>query len=225
MKNKRYGDFKLGYIDFLTATVGVFAVLIMMAMALIAIAKKENEGIKKNAQFVFTATWSEKIDCDVDIWVRDPNNVLISYKHPEGGVTYIERDDMGHRRDMTYVNQELVLVNPENKEYATVRGIIPGEWIVNIHLYSCQYVTDTDDTGIAEPIGFKPGTPYTLPVSIEIIKINPDYETVYETTMEFTSIWQELTALKFRVNERGFVSDKTTDYISIRPNTVDTPIQ
>lgn len=222
--NRRYGDFKLGYIDFLSATVGVFAVLILMTSALMAITKKENEGIKKNAQFVFTATWSEKIDCDVDIWVRDPNNTLISYKHPEGGVTYIERDDMGHRRDMTYVNDELVLVNPENKEYATVRGIIPGEWVVNVHLYSCQYITEDND-GIGQPVGFKPGTPYELPVSIEIIKINPDYETVFETSLKFTHIWQELTALTFRVNERGYVSEKSTDFISIRPNSVDSPLQ
>lgn len=224
MKNKRYGDFKLGYIDFLSATVGVFAVLIMMAMALITIAKKENEGIKKNAQFVFTATWSENIDCDVDIWVRDPNNVLISYKHPEGGVTYIERDDMGHRKDMTYVNDELVVVNPENKEYATVRGIIPGEWIVNVHLYSCQYISE-EEGSLGQPLGFKPGAPYELPVSIEIIKINPDYETVFEADMKFTSIWQELTALQFKVNDRGYVSDKSTEFISIRPNTPETPIQ
>jgi hypothetical protein len=121
MRNKRYGDFRLGYIDFLSAVVGVLAVVAMMAISLMAVIKKEDEGIKKNAQFVVTVEWPSTVDCDVDLWIRDPNNSLISYKVPEDGITYIERDDLGHRRDMTWINGEMVLVNPENKEYGTIR--------------------------------------------------------------------------------------------------------
>jgi hypothetical protein len=217
MKIKRYGDFRLGYIDFLSATLGVLIIISMLAIALMAVVKKENEGIKKNAQFVITAEWSDKIDCDVDLWIRDPRNALISYKHLESGVSYLERDDLGHRRDIIVLNGKEVLVNPENKEYATIRGIIPGEWIVNVHLYSCvQY-----DEILGTNKGFKPNTDYDLPVTIEIIKLNPNYEEVEKKTVTFKKIWEEITVLRFTLNERGTIIDKSTDFIEIRDNNND----
>jgi hypothetical protein len=66
---------------------------------------------------------------------------------------------------------------------------------------------------------------FELPVKVEITKLNPNYSVVFEKDMKLEYIWHELTALQFRVDERGNVVDKSEDFISIRPNTVDGPLR
>ena len=48
---------------------------------------------------------------------------------------YLDRDDLGNPNDSRLINGEVVL-NKSNREVVTVRGIAPGDYFINLHLYN-----------------------------------------------------------------------------------------
>ena len=208
--NNRYtkhGDFKLSFIDLLYSTLGVLVILFMISVALISPVKKKNEGVKKNADYIITMEWPENIDCDIDMWVRDPANNTVSYQLKEAGLMYIERDDMGQRRSVFNINGKDQVVDPDNKEYITLRGTFPGEYIVNIHAYSCG--KGNSDKGLER------GSAIDVPVTVEITKVNPDLITLKHVELRLSKVDEEQTAFRFVMNENKFVNRFFYDFIPI----------
>jgi len=74
---------------------------------------------------IFELFWSEKIDADLDLWVRGPNDSAVGYAHPSGQVFNLLRDDRGLTADHT----------PLNYEISFTRGILTGEYQANVHLF------------------------------------------------------------------------------------------
>jgi hypothetical protein len=69
--------------------------------------------------------WPDEIDADVDLWVQAPGDIPVGYSNKGGAVFNLLRDDLGSRADVTGLNYET--------SYS--RGILPGEYAVNLHLY------------------------------------------------------------------------------------------
>ena len=69
--------------------------------------------------------WPDEIDADVDLWVQAPGDVPVGYSNKGGAVFNLLRDDLGRRSDVTGLNYET--------SYS--RGMLPGEYTVNLHLY------------------------------------------------------------------------------------------
>jgi hypothetical protein len=69
--------------------------------------------------------WPDEIDADVDLWVQAPGDVPVGYSNKGGAVFNLLRDDLGSRSDVTGLNYET--------SYS--RGMLPGEYTVNLHLY------------------------------------------------------------------------------------------
>jgi hypothetical protein len=69
--------------------------------------------------------WPDELDSDVDLWVEAPGDVPVGYSNKGGLIFNLLRDDLGERADATGLNYEV--------SYS--RGIPPGEYIVNVHLY------------------------------------------------------------------------------------------
>lgn len=205
--NHKKFDFRTAYIDLLINLLTGTVVLFILTTLLIAPITKKNEGVKKNADYIISMEWPENIDCDVDMWVRDPMNNIVSYKIPESGLMYYERDDMGQRRSVFDVSGKRTVIDPDNKEYVTLRGTFPGEYVVNVHVYSCKAVN--------EEKGLPIGSPIKIPVSVELTKINPDLVTVKKVLITMTEVWQEQTAFRFVVNEDKNVVRLMTDYVSV----------
>jgi hypothetical protein len=200
-------DFRTAYIDLLINLLTSTFVLFILTTLLIAPISQKNEGIKKNADYIISMEWPENIDCDIDMWVRDPQNNIVSYKIPEAGLMYYERDDMGQRRSIFDVAGKQTVIDPDNKEYVTLRGTFPGEYIINVHVYSCK--SPNEDKGM--PIH----TPVNIPVTVELTKINPDLVTIKKVQVTMTKVWQEQTAIRFVVNENKNVVRLMTDYVSV----------
>ena len=74
---------------------------------------------------IFELFWSEKIDADLDLWVRGPNDAAVGYAQPSGQVFNLLRDDRGLTADHT----------PLNYEISFTRGILTGEYQANVHLF------------------------------------------------------------------------------------------
>src|SRR5690349_14451401 len=71
------------------------------------------------------ANWPPDLDSDVDLWVQAPGDVPVGYSNKGGAVFNLLRDDLGKQLDLSGLNYES----------AYARGIVPGEYTVNAHLY------------------------------------------------------------------------------------------
>jgi hypothetical protein len=71
------------------------------------------------------ANWPPGLDSDVDLWVQAPGDVPVGYSNKGGAVFNLLRDDLGHQLDVSGLNYES----------SFSRGVMPGEYTVNLHLY------------------------------------------------------------------------------------------
>lgn len=69
--------------------------------------------------------WPAEIDADVDLWVEAPGDRAVGYSNKGGRLFNLLRDDLGRFLDITEINYEV----------AYSRGVIPGEYIINVHMY------------------------------------------------------------------------------------------
>ena len=208
MSHRKF-DFRTAYIDLLINLLTGTVVLFILTTLHIAPITKNSEGIKKNADYVLSLEWPNDMDCDVDMWVRDPQNNIVSYKFPEAGLMYFERDDMGKRRSVYQLDGKEIIIDPDNKEFVTLRGTFPGEYVLNVHVYSC--LRSTLATSAAQP-----GSPVNVPIIVEIIKINPSYYVVKHIELTMESIWQEKTVIRFTMDSRKNIIRFKNDYVGIR---------
>ena len=205
MRHKKY-DFRTAFIDLLinvlTGMVFLFMITTLMIQTKV---KKEDEGVKKDAQYVIQIAWPNNMDCDVDIWVRDPQNRVVSYQAKDVGVMHIERDDQGWVNDlMTYLklqpSQQL-----NNSETWVLRGKMAGKFTVNLHLYACGH------DGKAVPMG----SAYDVPVTIELTKLNPDLKKVLVETITLKKVWQEITAFNFVLDGQNSIVTITREQVDL----------
>lgn len=208
MKNSRKFDFRTAYIDLLIALLMGTVVIFILTTLLIAPITKNSEGIKKNADYVITLEWPNEIDCDVDLWVRDPLNNIVSYRFLESGLMYFERDDMGKRRSVYEIDGKEIVIDPDNKEFVTLRGTFQGEYVINLHLYSC--LNKQTNLSLAQ------GSLIDVPLILEVIKINPTYVVVKHIEMKMDSVWQEKTAVRFVMDSKKNIIQYKNEYVSVR---------
>ena len=210
MSHRKF-DFRTAYIDLLINLLTGTVVLFILTTLLIAPITKNTEGIKKNADYVITLEWPTTVDCDLDLWVRDPQNNIVSYKYPEAGLMYLERDDMGKRRSVYQVGEQEIIIDPDNKEFITFRGTFPGEYIINVHAYSCLNVIDGK--------AMQPGTALDIPLIVEVVKINPSYSVVKHIEMKIDSVWQEKTVVRIIMDGRKNIIRFKNEYVPIKTGT------
>ena len=175
----------LPFVDLLFNVLIGFVFLFIVSFLLInPIAKRADIEVK--AEFLITVMWPDDLEDDVDTYVEDPVGNLVWFRSREPGLMHLDRDDLGKRNDEVTTAAGTILF-PENREIVTLRGIIPGEYIINIHMYF--------------KVGQEP-----VPVTIQIDKINP-YSVVLRETIELKSKGDEATVARFSVKSNGDVID------------------
>lgn len=70
----------------------------------------------------------DDLNCDVDLWVEGPGDYPVGYSHLRGKQWNLLRDDLGNRNDHLLLNYE----------HAFTRGILPGAYTINAHMYRCK---------------------------------------------------------------------------------------
>lgn len=203
-------DFRTAFIDLLLNLMVTLCFIFVIAAFLINPEnKKQNEGIKKNAEMIIQVDWNPAVDCDVDIWVRDPQNNVVYHQQRDKGLMHIERDDLGHQNDIITLSKEFVTgvkaPNIDNQEIWVLRGKVQGEFTFNLHLFSCKM----GDRHL------RVGEITDLPVQIKIIKVNPNYEILHQETVVFTAIWQEINVLNFTVDKDGYIQNKHKSMVNL----------
>jgi hypothetical protein len=107
------------------ALAGFVVLVIMLLPHLNPPGAKTAEDIKPPGNVIVEVRWPDEVDADVDLWVQAPGDQPVGYSNKGGAVFNLLRDDLGKRVDVTGLNYET--------SYS--RGIVPGEYAVNLHLY------------------------------------------------------------------------------------------
>jgi len=182
---KRTYDTNVAFLDLLFNTLLCFAALFTLSFVMIN-PSRENANTESKAEFIITITWPHEQDNDVDVYVEDPEGHLVSFNRREDGLMHLDRDDLGHRNDTIQTPDGPIAYN-ENREIVSIRGILPGEYIVNVHMYHKNSVEN-------------------CPVTIQLDKINP-FKTAALKEVTLVIKEEEKTAFRFTVNQNGDVID------------------
>lgn len=126
------------------------------------------------------ARWSDAIDADVDLWVEGPGDSPVGYSNLAGQVFNLLRDDIGFRNDVSQLNYE--------NSYS--RGIVAGEYTVNLHMY------------------FNRADTWPVPVTVLVSTIKPSgtaraSRQILVSDVELRQMGEELTVFRFRLDDEG----------------------
>tara|TARA_R110002110_G_C13470269_1_gene720460 strand:- start:48115 stop:48708 length:594 start_codon:yes stop_codon:yes gene_type:complete len=141
--------------------------------------------IDPKAEYILTITWEDNSPDDVDVWVEDPEGQILWFRTPEAGLLHLDRDDRGLVNDTITIAGEEVQ-NPLNQEVVTLRGVVKGEYIVNLHYYASETGTPVD-------------------VNVRLVKVNPKLEVIYYGTVNLEKRGDEKTAVRFKIGHDGDV--------------------
>jgi hypothetical protein len=166
-----------------------FTLLFMIAITSINPPTKQGD-VPAKAELIVTTTWADGGRDDVDTWVEAPDGEVVWYRNPDGGLMHLDRDDRGAENDTLIVDGRPI-VNPLNQEVVTVRGLLPGDYVVNVHRYRAEGSS-------------------VLPVEVSVVKVNPRLEVVYYGIVELAEAGTERTAVRFSVARNGSVSGINT---------------
>jgi hypothetical protein len=142
---------------------------------------------KNKAELVIVVTWPDNNPDDIDVWLSSPAG-LVWFRDKEQGMAHLDRDDMGSVHDMITLADGRVVNNPRNQEIVSIRGYVPGEWILNVHMYKKRVEDPT-------------------PVKVSIDRVNPSFKTLFIKEIVLEQQWQEETATRFTMLGNGSIVD------------------
>lgn len=189
--NSKYKS-TLAFTDLLFNVLIGFAFLFIVAFILINPITEE-ANIQAKAEFMVIMEWDPDSFYDIDLWMKDPTGTVVGFPNKDAGWLHLDRDDLGTTNDTILMANGEPKVIRLNREIMTVRGIMPGEHIVNVHFYSAT----------KGAIEFNKPTE----VMIQVIKINP-YGEIYNGVEVLYRPADERTAIRFTVDKKGNVISK-----------------
>lgn len=136
------------------------------------------------AAYTLVMEWPSKSNDDMDLWASDSEGHVVGFKRREGGdgsLMNLNHDNLGHSQNQQGTQLDF------NQEVIAIRGITPGEYIANCHVYR---KTDTTPT----------------PVIIKLVKMKPHADVIVKTNMMITA-GDETTFFRFTLDKDGKVSN------------------
>ena len=157
----------------------VFAYLVIGAVALAHVRKKQEDvtGAAPPGSLIVDIHWDDKVDADVDLWVQAPGDVPVGYSNKSGIIFNLLRDDLGHTGDPLSMNYEI--------SYG--RGLWPGEYTVNAHLYR------SGDGHFPIPVLAK----------VAVRGSEGEVTNILRSTVDLTYVGQETTIFRFQLDDKG----------------------
>ena len=167
---------------------GLQVVAFLFFLALLAMNPEAKEGkVESKAEFIISMSWPDDHPDDIDLYAEDPLGNIVWYHVREGGFMMLDRDDRGSANNTITVDGRKI-TSSFRQEIVSIRGIIPGEYIVNVHYF----------------LATKGGP---IPVVVKTEKINPTVETVSYDQINLERMGEEKTAVRFKLAANGNVID------------------
>jgi len=163
-------------------------VAFLFFLALLSIAPDSKEGkVDSKAEFIITMDWPDNHPDDLDLFVQDPIGNIAWYRHREAGFLTLDRDDRGGANDFILVNGRKI-PSPIREEIVTVRGIVSGEYTVNVS-------------------HFQATTGQPVHAIVKVQKLNPTAQVIFDDKVTVDHTGDEKTALRFWIDAEGKVID------------------
>jgi len=163
-------------------------VAFLFFIAVLSISPDAKDGkVDTKAEFIITLDWPDNHPDDLDLFVQDPAGNIAWYRHREAGFLTLDRDDRGGANDFILVNG-LKIPSPIREEIVSVRGLIPGEYTVNVSHF--QAVS---------------GQPVEATVKVQ--KLNPTAQVIFDDKVTVDHTGDEKTAVRFKLDAAGKVVD------------------
>ncbi len=165
------------------ALMGFLAVIVLLLPYINPRGKEAEATMSPPGNVIVEITWAPELNADVDLWIQAPNDLPVGYSNKGAVFFNLLRDDLGHYMDPTMINHEV----------AYTRGIIPGEYVINVHAYRGDY-----------------DTPPPMKVRC-IVSVKKDGEEgplvapVLGTTAQLDYVGQEITVFRFKLDEAGHI--------------------
>ena len=189
---KKRGEFPgIATVDVCINLVLVFAVLLKLSLLAINVESAEStqKRLKSNALFLIKVVWAGESDDDVDTYVSDPLSHLVFFKRLQDGLMNLDRDDTGSSSNLITLPDGRVAKSAYNEEQVEIRGIIEGEYIVNVHMY-------------------RKATPTPTKVIVTLYKVAEGEDVqIHERVLTLAQQGQEETAFRFTLTRSGEVAD------------------
>ena len=158
---------------------GLVAIVMLMLPHLHPPGKADARTLTEDESVIVEISWSGDSDTDVDLWVEAPGDHPVGYSSQNSPVFNLLRDDLGNRSDIT----------DHNHEVAYSRGINPGEYTVNLHLFRID-----------------PRNPPPVAVAVQVFvkRTSGGKATkLLESIVELDALGRELTVFRFVLDETG----------------------
>lgn len=163
------------------ALLGFVAVVVILISHINPKAQASTKDADPPGNVIIEARWADGMPVDVDAWVLGPDGNAVGYSRKSGPLFNLLRDDLGQSGD----------IGPLNYETAYSRGIIAGEYVVNMHLYR-----DSRPKGSAGPVEV---------FVVASVKRSPNEsaQPLVKATVTLRREGEELTAFRFRLTADG----------------------
>lgn len=198
MKSK-YGS-NLAWIDMLYSMVAICSFLFIVAYAMInPDVKKKTVDLK--AEYVVTMTWPDKSADDIDLHLLMPDGGHVFFQNKDVKYITLDRDDRGMFNDVYTDGDGVAQMIYLNKEIITIRAVVPGHYVVNVHVYEPK-----DGAW-----GFKAEDRLPYNARVTLIKLNPSAVDVITKDVMLERSGQQVTAFSFDIEKDGSISNVVTD--------------
>jgi hypothetical protein len=135
------------------------------------------DSVSSPGNVIVEIRWPDGHDADVDLWVQAPGDVPVGYSNKGGAIFNLLRDDLGRVGDPTNQNYEI----------SFSRGLPPGEYTANVHLYR-------NPSG--QPVDV------TMAVSVKA-NVQSSARPLLSTKMTLRREGEELTGFRFTLDQDG----------------------
>lgn len=149
--------------------------------------EREEANVRTYGEYAVTIEWPDGSPDDVDLYVRDPTGVIVYFSARDEGLMHLEHDDQGAISDHAQTESGEYTVD-RNEERVIMRGMIPGEYVVNVHMYNKR-------------------SPRPTPVTIRLIRLKGDDAELVKKVRVLADKGDEATAFRFTERSDGSIGD------------------
>lgn len=184
MKRRRMTS-NVVFLDLIMNALLCFVALFILAFVQMNPKAEKDPVLETEGKYVVIMEWEDGSTADVDLYVQDPTGRIAFYQSRDVGLMHLEYDDRGSLSDSVRTESGDVTVD-RNMERVILRGVVPGEYVVNVMMYSIR------GSGGAT-------------VRVSLHKLRGADSKLFEETVRLEADGQEKTAFRFTLdaNERA----------------------
>jgi hypothetical protein len=110
------------YRDLLICLMVTFLAVATLALTMVPVAKNDTHA----GRLIVQLFWDNKIDADVDLWVKGPDEAPIGFSNRTGKIFDLLHDHRGYKIENDW----------SNTEYAVARSLPEGKYTINAVMFS-----------------------------------------------------------------------------------------